>query len=487
MSLNLDRTVLPRPGRCRGRRRGTVRLRRPVDARPEPRSTTVADIDFSGVKPAASIDFWSNHPGKSQDVEKSHHREVPRQVPGHQGQPRHGRGQLRGNRPEVPDRAGRQVGLPSPRGPLRRLVVPLLPERAASSRSTRLVKQLDVKLDDFRSSLVDDYKYDDKQWALPYGRSTPLFYYNKDHFKAAGLPDRAPTTWQEFAEWAPKLKASFRRPVRLHATRPWPATRAGPCRTTCGAGAAAGPRSGTSPAIPPSPSRRCSAAQDSVYKDGWAGVSSKESADDFAAGITSATMSSTGSLIGVLKSAKFNVGVGFLPGGPKSDSGVCPTGGAGLGIPSGVTKEEQLAAATFLKFMTEPENTAAFSAATGYMPTRTSADMTAVLAKTPQIKTAMDQLAVTRVQDNARVFLPGADQEMAKAAAQDPHPAGRRQGHHDRAQGDARGHLHQGREAEAEEPDARRHAHAQIPAATVFRAVMRRALSRPQVHWRASG
>jgi sn-glycerol 3-phosphate transport system substrate-binding protein len=67
--------------------------------------------------------------------------------------------------------------------------------------------------------------------------------------------------------------------------------------------------------------------------------------------------------------------------------------------------------------MTEPENTAAFSAATGYMPTRVSADMTAVLAKTPQIKTAMDQLAVTKVQDNARVFLPGADQEMAKAAA----------------------------------------------------------------------
>ncbi|MDP9997789.1 hypothetical protein J2W15_001281 [Pseudarthrobacter sulfonivorans] len=35
----------------------------------------------------------------------------------------------------------------------------------------------------------------------------------------------------------------------------------------------------------------------------------------------------------------------------------------------------------------------------------------------PQIKIAVDQLAVTKVQDNARAFLPGADQEMAKAAA----------------------------------------------------------------------
>jgi sn-glycerol 3-phosphate transport system substrate-binding protein len=65
----------------------------------------------------------------------------------------------------------------------------------------------------------------------------------------------------------------------------------------------------------------------------------------------------------------------------------------------------------------QPENAAAFSGATGYMPVNKSADMTAVLAKTPQIQTAIDQLAVTKVQDNARVFLPGADQEMAKAVA----------------------------------------------------------------------
>jgi len=30
---------------------------------------------------------------------------------------------------------------------------------------------------------------------VPYARSTPLFYYNKDHYAAAGLPDRAPETW----------------------------------------------------------------------------------------------------------------------------------------------------------------------------------------------------------------------------------------------------------------------------------------------------
>ncbi|MGO3315100.1 MAG: ABC transporter substrate-binding protein, partial [Brachybacterium tyrofermentans] len=34
---------------------------------------------------------------------------------------------------------------------------------------------------------------------------------------------------------------------------------------------------------------------------------------------------------------------------------------------------------------------------------------------TPQIQTAIDQLEVVRTQDYARVFLPGADQEMANS------------------------------------------------------------------------
>lgn len=372
-------------------------------------------LNFDGVTPAASIDFWSNHPGKSQDVEKD-------MIARFEAKNRGIKVNLvtaGANYEEIAQKfqtaQAAKSGLPALvvlsdvwwfRYYLNGNIIPL----------DSLISQLDVKLDDFRTSLVDDYKYDGQQWALPYGRSTPLFYYNKDHFAAAGLPDRAPATWQEFAEWAPKLKATtgaqyaFMHPALAGYagwtlqnnlwgeggswSRDWEVT----CDSAESVAA-------------------LQAAQDSVYKDAWAGVSSKESADDFAAGLASATVSSTGSLIGILKSATFNVGVGFLPGGSKAKTEVCPTGGAGLGIPSGVTPEEQLAAAMFLQFVTEPENTAAFSAATGYMPTRKSADMTAVLAKTPQIKTAMDQLAVTRVQDNARAFLPGADQEMAKAAA----------------------------------------------------------------------
>ncbi|SDW24953.1 carbohydrate ABC transporter substrate-binding protein, CUT1 family [Arthrobacter sp. cf158] len=374
-----------------------------------------AAIDFTGVKPAASIDFWTNHPGKSQDVEKAIIEKFHPKFPDIKVNLVTAGANYEEIAQKFQTSQAAKTGLPG-------LVV--LSDvwwfRYFSNGSIipidGLVKQLDIKIDDFQKSLVDDYKYDDKQWALPYGRSTPLFYYNKDHFKAAGLPDRAPATWQEFAEWAPKLKATSGAQYAYI----YPAL-AGYAGWTLQNNLWGWGGSWSKDWDITCDSKESVAAlqwaQDSIYKDAWAGVSSKEAADDFAAGITSSTISSTGSLLGVLKAAKFNVGVGFLPGGPEVPSGVCPTGGAGLGIPSGITKEEQLAAATFLKFMTEPENTAAFSAATGYMPTRLSADMSAVLAATPQIKTAMDQLAATKVQDNARVFLPGADQEMAKSAA----------------------------------------------------------------------
>ncbi|MCO4236060.1 ABC transporter substrate-binding protein [Pseudarthrobacter raffinosi] len=378
-------------------------------------STEAAEIDFSGVKPAAKIDFWTNHPGKSQDVEKAIIEKFHAKYPDIQINLVTAGANYEEIAQKFQTSQAAKSGLPG---------VVVLSDvwwfRYFTNGSIipvdGLIKELDIKVDDFRQSLVDDYKYDDRQWALPYGRSTPLFYYNKDHFAAAGLPDRAPATWQEFGEWAPKLKASSG--AQYAYIYPALAGYAGwTLQNNLWGWGGAWSKDWEITCDSPEAVEALQWAQDSIYKHNWAGVSSKEAADDFSAGLTSSTISSTGSLLGVLKSATFNVGVGFLPGGPKETSGVCPTGGAGLGIPSGISKEEQLAAGTFLKFMTEPENTAAFSAATGYMPTRTSADMATVLAQTPQIKTAMDQLAVTKVQDRARVFLPGADQEMAKAAA----------------------------------------------------------------------
>lgn len=71
------------------------------------------------------------------------------------------------------------------------------------------MKKVDAKPDDYVKSLYDEYTIDGKHYAVPYARSTPLFYYNKDLFKKAGVPDRGPKTWEEWnKDFAPKLKAS---------------------------------------------------------------------------------------------------------------------------------------------------------------------------------------------------------------------------------------------------------------------------------------
>ena len=49
---------------------------------------------------------------------------------------------------------------------------------------------------------------DGKLLSMPFNSSTPILYYNKDAFKAAGLPDKAPATWPEVADAARKLIAS---------------------------------------------------------------------------------------------------------------------------------------------------------------------------------------------------------------------------------------------------------------------------------------
>ncbi|HEY5636691.1 MAG TPA: sn-glycerol-3-phosphate ABC transporter substrate-binding protein UgpB [Burkholderiales bacterium] len=56
--------------------------------------------------------------------------------------------------------------------------------------------------------------------SMPFNSSTPVFYVNKDAFKKAGLdPEKAPTTWKEFAITAGKLKASGQECVY---TSSWP-------------------------------------------------------------------------------------------------------------------------------------------------------------------------------------------------------------------------------------------------------------------------
>ena len=74
-----------------------------------------------------------------------------------------------------------------------------------------LYKLLDIESSGFVPVIKEFYTFrqdDGKKllYSLPFNCSTAILFYNKDAFKKAGLPDRAPETWEEMEQYAEKLK-----------------------------------------------------------------------------------------------------------------------------------------------------------------------------------------------------------------------------------------------------------------------------------------
>lgn len=359
--------------------------------------------DYSGVKPAKKIEFWSNHPAANQEYEQK----VVDNWNSRQSDTKVTLVTAGADYASVAQKfQTAQVGGGLPgvlivntwfTYYLNKSIIPI----------DALVKSEKIDKNDYNDTLWNDYSYDNKQWGVPYARSTPLFYYNKSHWKKAGLPDRAPKTWMEFESWTKKLKSADlgTKTQFLYAgdyiawtfeNKIW------------GWGGAYSKKFDltldTDGAV-----KATDWARKGIFDGKWANVTAATSSTDhLSAEACSATVSSTGGLIGVVQAAKgkFDVGVGFLPGGPEATDKVCPTGGAGLAIPKGITPEEQVAAARFIKFLTSPENTVGLAKATGYLPLRKSAKTKNLIASNPLIETAIKQLPHTRSQDWALAFIP---------------------------------------------------------------------------------
>ncbi len=372
-------------------------------------------IDWSGVRPASQITWWSNHPGTSIALEQEYIRRFQELNPGitvnlvtagKNYDEIAQRFQATTGTDGVPDLVGAS-DVWWFRYMINGQIIPL----------EGLAQHLQIDTADYNRTLYDDYAFDGQHWALPYARSTPLFYYNRDVWQRAGLPDRAPQTWDEFEEWAPALaQVVGRPPLALGGGTSWTAWWF--CNIMWGRGGAYSDE-WTVTLDRPETLEAGEYLRSMVNDRRVAAVSGGEDGyvADFSAGVSACTMASTGSLSGILEQAQIEVGTGFLPQGP--GGAACPTGGTGIAIASARSPEQQLAAAMFLKFLGEPEQTAHFSAGTGYMPVRTSAanspQMSAVYAERPQFRTAVDQLETARVQDWARAFVPSGDQYLTTA------------------------------------------------------------------------
>ena len=267
------------------------------------------------------------------------------------------------------------------------------------------MKRDKVDFNDFIPGLLDWSVYNKKIISLPFNRSTPLFYYNKDQLKAAGLSEKGPQTWEELESFARKLtikgeRWGFSCPIDIWFYFGMVFQNGGQILSADGKHSGFNNEIGTKPIY-----FWRKMIDEGIMKmpPGKEYNSWEVAMQDFLNGKTSMIMTSTGYLYGILNSAqgKFEVGTGFLP---KAKQWGTPTGGANIAMLAGKPAKETEAAWRFIKYMTDTPQVIYFSQKSGYMPSRKSAvdsaSMQAFFVQKPQFKTAIEQLAEAKNRPN---------------------------------------------------------------------------------------
>lgn len=238
---------------------------------------------------------------------------------------------------------------------------------------------------------LEDGVVSGEYYAFPYQKSTPMFYYNKDMFREAGLdPERAPETWAELMEAAKKLAIKGERwgieiPVDQWMFSAFIMQNGGSINNEDGTktyfdtpeAIGAGKYLLSLVEAGVMPAKR-------LYGD---------SSADFVAQKTAMMYNSTGSLTFVKNSASFDWGVGYLP---KEKKRVVSTGGGQFVIIKGIPEERQKAAWDFIKWMAQPEQAARWSRESGYVAVHKKSfdvpEMKEYIKEFPYAVTARDQL-----------------------------------------------------------------------------------------------
>jgi sn-glycerol 3-phosphate transport system substrate-binding protein len=267
--------------------------------------------------------------------------------------------------------------------------------------------------EDYVESLFVEYQRNGGQYAVPFARSTPLFYFNRDALEAAGLDESIFATWTSFRDNAQALvdtgvvagSFGFGNAASYGA---W--TMHGPVWAF--GGQYSDPEFNI--LIDEDPAVETGEFMRSLVQEHGA-MAVADPTTDFNTGGLAAMIASTGSLGAVRDGAQMEFGVAMLP---EQEQFGCPTGGAGLAVISSASEEQLQAAMDYITFVTNTENAAYWSQTTGYMPVRTSAVESeayqAFLEENPENRVAIEQLPKTQPQDSARVFIPNGDQIIGR-------------------------------------------------------------------------
>ena len=256
-------------------------------------------------------------------------------------------------------------------------------------------------LNGFFPAFMENARLHGKTWAVPFQRSTPVLYWNKDLFKEAGLdPDKGPATWEEMRAFAKKLTkkdasgtvTQWGLEIPSDGNTSWLYTglaTANDVRLVNAEGTKtnfADPR-----AVEALTFFRDLSTVDGVQPTGL--TSWGTAPRDFLEKKLAMVWTTTGNLSNIKANASFPFGVAMLPA--KAHYGA-PTGGGNFYIFKNTSAEKQKAAFEFVKWMTTPERAAKWSIATGYVATSPAAYETEVMktyvAGFPQAAVARDQL-----------------------------------------------------------------------------------------------
>lgn len=283
----------------------------------------------------------------------------------------------------------------------------------------------DFTADEFHPRFLAEGTIRGETYWLPWARSTPLFYYNKEIFAAAGLPDRGPKTFTELREWGRQLKGLkyHGSPVKMRGYSGVDDWYFQGSSWAFGGGYSDG-------MVPTLDSEQTIAALEFdrafIHDDQMAYLASSIN-NDFVAGVTATICNSTGSLTSLLKAAKFELGAAFLPA--QEAPGV-PTGGSGLAVMRNATAARKQATWEVIKYLAG-KGAPDWSLGTGYLPVTSSSLNSSKIkernVKTPAYQVAQDQLSLARMPDVMRRYVSETVAEMQmvlqKVYASDANPA----------------------------------------------------------------
>lgn len=264
-----------------------------------------------------------------------------------------------------------------------------------------------VNADEYDTSVLEPnlaayYTINDMLYSMPFNSSTPLMYYNKDMFDAAGITE-IPDSLEAIAQIGDKLLDSGAQEVMSLGIYGWffeqfigkqglEYANNGNGRTEAATAVAFDENGAAANILNEWKNLYDLGYAPNVGKGGDAGLA------DFSAGKSAITLGSTASLKQILQDVdgKFEVGTAYFPKVKSTDEGGVSIGGASLWALDNNDPKKLRATWEFVKFLISPESQAFWNAETGYFPVNVDAHDEDIfkenIEKYPQFETAIDQL-----------------------------------------------------------------------------------------------